>query len=82
MRTTLTLDDDVANKLAELSRRTGKPFKQIVNDAIRMGLAVEKRSKKLPPFKVEAWDMGLRSEFNFDKVEDVFDAVEGPGRAR
>ena len=38
MRTTLTLDDDVAAKLASASRKSGKPFKQVVNAAIRRGL--------------------------------------------
>ena len=39
MRTTITLELDVAARLREFSRRTGKSFKQAVNDAVREGLS-------------------------------------------
>ncbi len=42
MRTTLTLDDDVAAKLKAESRRAGRPFKEIVNEALRSGLATRR----------------------------------------
>ena len=40
MRTTLTLDDDLALKLKELVRSTDRKFKEVVNDAIRKGLSL------------------------------------------
>ncbi|MGH2600332.1 MAG: DUF2191 domain-containing protein [Dehalococcoidia bacterium] len=46
MRTTLTLDDDVAAELQRQHRASGRPFKQIVNDAIRAGL-ISQREKPL-----------------------------------
>ena len=39
MRTTITLEVDVAARLREFSRCTGKSFKQAVNDAVREGLS-------------------------------------------
>jgi hypothetical protein len=39
MRTTLTLDDDVADFLKEKSKLLGVPFKQIVNETIRNGMS-------------------------------------------
>jgi CTP:molybdopterin cytidylyltransferase MocA len=39
MRTTLTLDPDVARMLEEEAHRQRKPFKHVVNEAIRKGLA-------------------------------------------
>jgi hypothetical protein len=38
MRTTLTLDEDVAALLRQRARETGRPFKQVVNEALRAGL--------------------------------------------
>ena len=38
MRTTVTLDDDLAGRLAELARESRKPFKAVLNDALRRGL--------------------------------------------
>jgi hypothetical protein len=37
MRTTLTLDDDVAAMLKNLQQSRSVPFKQLVNDALRLG---------------------------------------------
>lgn len=39
MRTTLTLDDDVARLVAEAAHRTRTPVKQVVNTALRAALA-------------------------------------------
>jgi hypothetical protein len=38
MRTTLTLDDQVMTALQEAVQCSGKPFKTIVNEALRLGL--------------------------------------------
>lgn len=51
MRTTLTIDDDVNDLITALARETGQPFKVIVNDALRRGLA--DRIPALPPFDYE-----------------------------
>ena len=56
MRTTLTLDDDVAAKLKAESRRAGRPFKEIVNETLRSGLATDAS----PPSR-EPSDHGPRS---------------------
>jgi hypothetical protein len=45
MRTTLTIDDDLAGILQRRSREMGKSFKEIVNMALRKGLAEESVSK-------------------------------------
>lgn len=39
MCTTLTLDDDLANALSRTARLSGRSFKGVVNEAIRLGLA-------------------------------------------
>ena len=39
MRTTLTLDDDIADFLREQARLLGRPFKQVVNDVLRRGMS-------------------------------------------
>lgn len=52
MRTTLTIEDDLAARLEELSQRRGVSFKQAVNDTIRNGLAPSggRRELDLPVF--------------------------------
>lgn len=39
MRTTLTLDDDLAMILKRTAEESGRPFKEVVNEAIRAGLS-------------------------------------------
>ena len=49
MRTTLTLDDDVAAAVKALARGSGKTFKAVVNEVMRIGLT----SGEKPPFERE-----------------------------
>ena len=78
-RTTLTLEDDVAERLREESRRTGKSFKDVVNEALRAGLA-RPSATGLRPFKVAARNMGLKPGFDLDDIEGLLDRLEGPYR--
>ena len=59
MRTTLTLDDDVAAQLADLTHRLRKPFKTVVNDTLRRGLGRPKPAQR-KPFKVVPFSLELR----------------------
>jgi plasmid stability protein len=58
MRTTLTLDDDVAANLKGEARRSGRSFRNIVNDTLRRGLATRQAAPAQKPFKVTARDLG------------------------
>jgi toxin-antitoxin system PIN domain toxin len=74
MRTTLTLDDDAASKLKSLARRSGRAFRDVVNDALRRGLARRAASPPREPFKVEARDLGrLRPGLNLDNIGDLIE---------
>jgi hypothetical protein len=74
----LTLDDDVAAKLKAEARRSGKPFKQVLNQALRAGLTPSARHEKPPPFKIRTFPMGLRPGLNLDDVWGLIEQVEGP----
>lgn len=78
MRTTLTLDEDIAAKLQSEARRAGKPFKQVVNETLREGFLARRKNKDLPPFKVKARPLGLRPGLNYDKISELIDEAEGP----
>lgn len=79
MRTTLTLDDDVAARLKAEARRSGRPFKQVVNECLRRGLLSSRRMAGRPPFKVVARDLGaLRPGLSLDNIAELLEIVEGP----
>lgn len=74
MRTTLTLDDDVAALLKKEVRKSGEPFKQVLNRYLRLGLAASKQPAR-KPFKVKPWNLQLPP---FEKVEELLEYLEGP----
>jgi hypothetical protein len=79
MRTTLTLDDDVAAKLKAETKRTGKSFKQVVNDYLRRGLFAKKSDSSKHPFRVQVRDMGpLRPGLSLDNIGELLERIEGP----
>ena len=79
MRTTLTLDDDVAAKLRAEMRRSGRSFREVLNNAIRRGLITGKGTRTFGPFKVKARDLGnLQPGLNLDNVADLLERIEGP----
>jgi hypothetical protein len=78
VRTTLTLDDDIVAKLQAESRRTGRSFKVVVNEFLRIGLNARRKLKPSEPFQVEARSMGLRPGLSYDNIGDLLDLIEGP----
>ena len=87
MRTTLTLEPDVARLLAEEAHRQRKPFKQVVNEAIRKGLAPSPEATSEGVFRVEPHKTTLRPGIDvasFNKLVDEFedDAVTAKLAAR
>lgn len=78
MRTTLTLDDDVAARLQAEARRSGRPFRTVVNEHLRAALAQRRAIKALPPFRVEPRSMGgPLPGLSYDNVGALLDEAEG-----
>ena len=75
MRTTLTLDDDVANYLKEQSLLLNKPFKQVVNDTLRRGMSPAGPTKR-PKFKVKPFSSGLNPGVDPTKLNQLYDQLE------
>ena len=73
----MTLDDDVAERLAAEARRSGRPYRVVVNEAIRRGL--EPRPE-FEPYRVQATDMRRRPEFDLDNIAELLDRLDGPLR--
>lgn len=79
MRTTLTLDEDVARRLQAEVRRSGKPFKEVVNERLRFALSSRPDKKPEPPFEIRPRDLGaLRPGLSLDDVGALLEAAEGP----
>ena len=78
MRTTLTLDDDVAVKLKTESQRAGRPFREIVNETLRRGLESRRATAQRRAFKITARDLGnLKPGLSLDNIAELVEHVEG-----
>lgn len=77
MRTTLTLDDDVARELQRLERGTKRRFKEIVNDLLRSGMASGARPIQTQPrFVVTPKASGFRPGIDPLKLNQLSDELE------
>lgn len=80
MRTTLSLDEDVALELQRLQRKRGDAFKQTVNAVLRAGLSVMAgRRSGAQPHRVttEPASLGTPRLKNLDNISEVLAFAEG-----
>ena len=77
IRTTITLDDDVAARLKEESRLRGVPFRKLLNDVLRRGLQGAKTSRVQSPFKIAPVDLGTFTGMNYDNTSSLIEHAEG-----
>ena len=76
MRTTLTLDDDIADALREQARLLNRPFKQVVNDALRRGLSPDANPAPRRRFRVKPNHSGLKPGIDPLKLNQLYDQLE------
>ncbi|MGH9258233.1 MAG: type II toxin-antitoxin system antitoxin VapB33 [Vicinamibacterales bacterium] len=82
MRTTLTLDRDVADAVAKEMRRTGRGLKAIVNDALRRGLRLAGKAPRPPRFEVRPHAFEFRAGVDLDRMNQLVDELEAEETAR
>lgn len=81
MRTTLTIDDDVAAKLRDEMAKSQRSLKEVVNAFLRRGLAAPRDEELASPFTVKARPMGLRNGFDLDDIGGLLVAEAAQGSA-
>ena len=83
MRTTVTLDDDLDSELRSVAHQLKKPFKSVLNDAIRRGLGAGRPAARPKRFVVEPRACRLRpglDETRFNQILDELDTDDAAGR--
>jgi len=74
MRTTFTLEDDVAAEVERMRREEGLGISEAVNRLIRRGLVTPKQRT---PYVHESYDMGIKVDVtNIGEVLDLLDQVD------
>ena len=83
MRTTLTLDKDLAHALREEARHSGRPLKRIVNETLRAGLAARKAPAARRRYRLRPVSLGgVLPGVDLDKALRLAEALEDEAIAR
>ena len=78
MRTTLTLDEDVAAALERLRKSRNASLKDLVNEALRQGLQrMAILANRCEPFQTQAVALGRCRLGSIDNIADALAAIEG-----
>ena len=78
MRTTLSLDDDVAALIERVRKNTDASFKEIVNRALRQGLReMTAPTKMVKPYRTPSVSLGRCLSGSIDDVAEVLAVAEG-----
>lgn len=78
MRTTLTLDDDVAVALERVREQRGASLKELVNEALRRGLQdMSSRPKRREPVRTRGVALGRLRIAGIDNIAEALSIAEG-----
>lgn len=78
MRTTLSLDDDVAVLIERARAKGGRSLKDVVNDALRRGLRqMERPEPERPRYVTPSSDLGRCLVGSLDDVAEALAVAEG-----
>jgi hypothetical protein len=78
VRTTLTIDDDVAKLVEQEVKRSGDSFKGTVNRLLLQGLVESRQAKVRERFVVTPRKMGLPAGLSYDSIPTLLDELDGP----
>jgi hypothetical protein len=76
MRTTITLDPDVAARVEQEMKRSGDGLKAVVNRALRLGLGIGDKPVRPAPFRVTPQNLGLLPGVDPDRMNQLADELE------
>ena len=73
----MTLSPDVASKAKQSASRLGKTFKEVVNEALRIGLDEMLKPNRAKPYRTKPRPLGLRPGGSYDNVAELLAQAEG-----
>ena len=76
IRTTVTLDDDVVDRVKQESRARGASFRDTLNDLLQSALARPDKSHRRA-LTMKPVSMGYRAGLNHDDIESLIAYGEG-----
>ena len=77
MRTTLTLDPDIASRAKQGAAKLRKPLKEVINAALRVGLDKILAPPPAKPYRTKPRPLGLRRGLSYDNISELLSRAEG-----
>jgi hypothetical protein len=77
IRTTVTLDEDILERVKRESRSRGASFRDTLNDLLRTALLQQDKKPHRRKLKITPVNMGFRGELNYDNIESLLEYGEG-----
>lgn len=83
MRTTLSIEDKIGKALKDAAHRSGKSFKEVVNETLRAGLASKQALPKAKAYRLKPVSLGgVSPGIDLNKALQIADAIEDEELAR
>lgn len=76
MRTTLTVREQTDQRLRRLARDQKRSYKDVVNDALALGLDQMEVREASPAYRVDPFDAGLAPGIDRQKLNQLIDELE------
>ncbi len=71
------MDEDVAEAAKELASKLRRPFKELINKALRIGLEQIEKPASKKPYRTVPRPLGLREGVMLDNIQEVISQIEG-----
>jgi hypothetical protein len=77
MRITISIDDDLLDRVSEIAARLRRPFRTVADEPLRAGLHLVEQLAEQRPYKTEPHAMNLRPDRNLDNIHEFPAQIEG-----
>jgi hypothetical protein len=77
IRTTVTLDEDVLERVKAFSKERGESFRDTLNNLLRAGILVAESPRTRGELEIRPFPMGYTPGLNYDDVEGLLERGEG-----
>ena len=82
MRTTVNINDAILRELRERARIEDRPFRDVLDHTLQIGLAHLDAHEPCAPFRVKAHALGIKPGFRGMSMNQLCDQIEAEDAAR
>jgi len=82
MRTTIDINDALLKKIRSRAGETGTPVKRVLEEVLQLGLGQLEQSQGAQKYKVKTHDLGLKSAFRGQSMNQLYDQLEAEDTAQ